>query len=254
MKSFLIGSLPFKNKKEAIKFIQEIDIPTLCTLPQLDETEFMLNHAFLGLKNFSYVRNRIQYKIANESILPFEFQLEEDFFKTFSGEYKWQITGPVTLIETMEMHEHDFELLDQYLEKVILTQRKFNQLCDKNSYLFLDEPMLGTASEHLSILIDFIKKLRATVEFSRTTFGIHSCSKLDFDISAIPVDLYALDFNLYSFDKWNDLQTNLKDKLVAIVADSNGEKIKYPVKSEKYKSTSCGQALAININDSFGLF
>lgn len=254
MKSFLIGSLPFQNKDEAIKFIQKIDIPTLCTLPQLDKKEFMLHHAFIGLKSFDYMRNRIHYKNTNESIVPFEFQLEEEFFNTFEGEYKWQVTGPVTMLETMEMHEHDFELLEQYLEKVILTQRKFNQMNGSNSYLFLDEPMLGAASEHHPILIDFIQKLKVSGEFSKTIFGIHSCSKLDFDFSQIPVELYALDFNLYSLDEWNDLQGSLGDKLVAIVADSNGEQIQYPVMSEKYKSTSCGQALAININDSFGLF
>jgi hypothetical protein len=247
MKSFLIGSLPFTDKLEALSFIAKIDIPTLCTLPQLDEKEFMLHHAFLGLKNFAYVRNRIHYTKTNEMVAPFHFQLEEDFFNTFTGEYKWQVTGPVTMIETMEMHENDKELLEQYIEKIILTQRKFNQLNNSASFLFLDEPMLGGASELSSILVQFIQKLKGSGEFSNTTFGMHSCSKLDFDLTQIPVDLFALDYTLYEPDEWNDLQASLTDKLVAIVADSDGKKINYPLMSEQYQSTTCGQALAKNM-------
>ena len=247
MKSFLIGSLPFKDKKIALDFIRKIDLPTLCTLPQLDETEFMLHHAFLGLKNFSYVRNRVHFKPRHESIKPFEFLLEKDFFNSFTDEYKWQVTGPVSLIETMEMHEYDNQLLEEYLEKIILTQRKFNQLNPSKNFLFFDEPMLGTASELVAILVRFINRLKESGEFDNTTFGMHSCSKLDFDITQIPVDLFALDYTLYDSDEWNELQSKLTEKLVAITADSNGEKLNYPLMSEQYQSTSCGQALVKNM-------
>jgi methionine synthase II (cobalamin-independent) len=246
MKSFLIGSLPFKVTCEAIEFIKKIDIPTLCTLPQLDGHEFMLNHAFIGLKSFDYVRNRVHYKKVSDILSPFEFYIEDEFFDTFKGEYKWQIAGPVTMIKTMEMHEYDDLLLEEYLDKIVMTQRKFNQINKSPNYLFLDEPMLGTSSELKDRLVKFIHNLKKCKEFSKTTFGMHSCSKLDFDISEIPVELFALDYNLYSLDEWKNLQASLEDRLVAIVADSNGQKLNYTFMNEKYKSTSCGQALCKN--------
>ena len=243
MKSFLIGSLPFKDKEIALKFIKKFDIPTLCTLPQLDETEYMLHHAILGLKNFEYIRNRVHFKLTNKQISPFNFALENEFFDALNGEYKWQAAGPVTLIETMEMHEYDEFLFNEYLEKIVLTQRKFNQLNNTPAYFFLDEPMLGTSIDLLDHLIRFKKALSDSGEFNNIKFGLHCCSKLETDLSKLDFDLIALDFNLYSISEWDELQKELEDKLVAIKWDSDMNENNYPFKVEKFVSSSCGQAL-----------
>jgi len=244
MKSFLIGSLPFVDKQDAINFIQTFSLKTLCTLPKLDEREFMLHHSFLGLKSFDYYRNRVR-KCSNRDVIePFEFVLEYDFFKSFQEDYKWQCTGPVTMIETMENHEFDDLLLSEYLEKIILTQRKFNQLNKGHAYLFLDEPVLGMSPEHQPILISFIQNLKESGEFENVSFGLHCCSKVTFELSDIPIDLIALDYTLYTKDEWSVLQANLGAKLVAIQYDSDFNKLDYPLKDEIYESASCGFALS----------
>lgn len=243
MKSFLIGSLPFKNTKDALKFINEFSLPTLCTLPQLEAKEFMLNHSFEGLASFEYKRNRVRKLDKSQGIKPFQFMLENEFFRQDLSEYKWQCSGPVSMIETMEAHENDSQLLSEYTQKIILTQEKFNQLTSAKSYFFLDEPMLGTAPKMESILIKFIQELKANECFKNTSFGIHSCSKLEFDLTSLPVELIALDYQLYQEDEWSKLQQSLNERLVAITKDSNLNVLNYPLKNEKYQSTSCGQAL-----------
>lgn len=247
MKSFLIGSLPHKNIEDAISYIDHFSIPTLCTLPQLVETEFMLHHAFNNLPSFEYFRNRVRKKDHISKILPFEFVLEEAFFKKNLNEYKWQCTGPVSMIETMEMHEHDEQMLSEYLNKIRLTQERFNQKTNAKSYLFLDEPMLGTAPGMETIFIQFLNKLKDQDCFKNTTFGIHSCSKLVFDLAKLPLDLISLDFSLYDLKEWEALQAQLGKRLVAITKNSNFESLDYPLKSETFQSTSCGQALC-NVN------
>lgn len=243
MKSFLIGSLPHKNIEDAISYIDHFSIPTLCTLPQLDETEFMLHHAFNNLPSFEYLRNRVRKKDHISKILPFEFVLEEAFFKKNLNEYKWQCTGPVTMIETMDMHEHEHILLDEYYEKLRLTQYKFNDKTNGNCYFFLDEPLFGNDEHSISILSKFLKRLKVSEEFTGVNFGIHCCSKCSIDLNILDFDLFALDYELYSKEEWVFIQKSLVSKLVACIGDSNLNSFDYQTYHEVYASTSCGLAL-----------
>lgn len=244
MKSFLIGSLPHKNKEDALNYLKNFSIPTLCTLPQIDEKEFMLHHAFSDLSCFEYFRNRVRHLEEERKIEPFHFILEDDFFKLKFNEYKWQCTGPVSMIETMEMHEYDQKMLNEYAQKIVLTQKKFNQKSSKKSYLFFDEPMLGTAPGMEKILIGFLTDLKKYDVFKNTIFGLHCCSKLEFDLTHLPVELIALDYSLYDTGEWQQLQSQLKARLVAINCDANGVKFEYCFQSEKYISSSCGQGIS----------
>lgn len=243
MKSFLIGSLPFLSKNDALKFLQKFDIPTLVTLPNIDESEFMLHHSFKDLMHFNFQRNRVHKLDSKGTALPFSFLIEDEFFQEDFSEYKWQCTGPVSMIETMEMHEYDQLMLNDYLDKVILTQTKFNKLTSARPFFFVDEPMLGTSGDLRPVLLDFINNLKSHPAFKEVVFGLHCCSKIEFELSDMPFDLFSLDYQLYSKKEWSYLQSQLKDKLVAINWDSDFNPIQYPKSNEKFQSTSCGQAL-----------
>lgn len=262
MKSFLIGSLPHHDLNEALDFSFSLDIPTLVTLPKIDPDEFMVDQAFREIDGYVYQGHNLRpsSKVYNASL---RFLAEEEFFKRLelvrkeqAGElpfaYKWQVSGPLTLASSLDHHPDTEDILEKYFLKVLATQTKFNSKSSHAPCLFLDEPVLAFCENKIAALEKFLSRLKSSDAFFKSSFGLHCCSKLSFELlkglfarskSNSGFDLISLDPSLYREEEFDQIQSLLGEKLVFAPCDSKGNKFSYSSKDEKYKSASCGQAL-----------
>lgn len=244
MKTFLIGSLPHRDLNAALEYSFSFSIPTLVTLPKMDEDEFMVDQALREIDGYIYRGHSLRaggpvYKS------PLRFLSAQAFFARVNGVYKWQACGPLTLAASLEDHPDTQEILEKYFEKIILTQESFNAKSDAAPVFFLDEPMLAFCEKQAVILGAFLKKLRAHKAFSAAIFGLHSCSKVSLEVlSSLSFDLFSIDPGLYPKDELTQIQKTLGERLVFAPAGSKGERLAYRPFKERYASCSCGQALS----------
>ncbi|MEX0798097.1 MAG: hypothetical protein WD025_01555 [Bacteriovoracaceae bacterium] len=244
MKSFLIGSLPHKNVEEALEYTFSFDIPTLPTLPNIDPNEFMVDQALCELDGFEYIRHGLRDKntVYNSSL---RFAAREFFFKRAGNkEYKWQASGPLTLMSSLDHHPQTKNILDLYFDKLVKTQAEFNRLSKGKTFFFLDEPVLAFSEESMGLLEKFLCRLKENSAFKDIVFGLHACSKARAEaLRNLSFDLFALDSSLYDKSEWKQLQAELGKRLIFIPVTSKGESTGHPRGQEAFASSSCGLAL-----------
>jgi len=247
VKSFLIGSLPFSDIKSALDYSFSFSIPTLCSLPKLDQDEFMVDQALRETDNYVYKNHRL-VKSEKKYQARLRFCSEEEFFKRLekrpedNSKYKWQACGPLTLASTLDHHPDENEIIESYIQKLLRTQKSFNQRNTKCVF-FIDEPVLAFAGDG-AYLYKFIQRLRESEEFDSVTIGLHVCSKVSpLLLANLDVDIYSLDLSLYDDQERELLQVSLGKKLVYAPVGSSGEIYEYPASREVYVSASCGHAL-----------
>lgn len=243
MKSFLIGSLPFDNIEKALDYSFSFTVPTLCSLPKLDQDEFMVDQALRETDGHEYKNHRLVKSEKNyQSCL--RFQAEDQFFKRLNnGDYKWQACGPMTLASSLDHHPEERAILESYIEKLIRTQEAFNKRSEGTCYFFIDEPSLAFAGD-AAFLYKFIERLRSEAAFKNVQFGLHACSKASpLLLANLDIDLYALDISLYDEEEVKILQVSLADKLVYTPVGSSGEIYEYERDREAFVSSTCGHAL-----------
>ncbi|MCO4754750.1 MAG: hypothetical protein KC478_09710 [Bacteriovoracaceae bacterium] len=244
MKSFLIGSLPYKSIEQAIEHVFSFDIPTLPNLPQIEPNEFMVDQALSCIDGYIYKGSSLREKIGqrHEGL---SFCATDEFFKRLNECYKWQACGPLTLASSLDHHPDTSKIISIYLEKILDTQNHFNSLSTNKEFIFfLDEPVLAFCETEISTLNEFISKLKTSKQFSHAKIGVHACSRVSLEaLELLDVDYVALDPSLYGAEI-SDIQESLGERLVFIPVSSKGEAINYEVKSEKLVAPSCGGALS----------
>ncbi|MBC77547.1 MAG: hypothetical protein CME64_16200 [Halobacteriovoraceae bacterium] len=244
MKSFLIGSLPFESVEEAIDYVFSFDVPTLPNLPQLYEDEFMLNQAFECLEGYSFTGAAVKVDSQKKSSL-LSFSAKSEFFERLGSTYKWQACGPLTLLSALDHHTKSEEILDNYLDQLIATQKEFNILSSDPFLFLLDEPVLAFCEDNIDVLKRFISKLKSSSTLKLGRVGIHACSKVSLStLQTLGLELYALDPSLYSSDEMKELQKSLGSRLVYTPVSSKGAEINYRPHEEEYSAPSCGGALS----------
>ncbi len=164
-----IGSLPYKDIKEAVDFSFKFDIPFLPQLPNLGSQELMINQT---------------KDIGN--IACWELFLKE-LDKRKTKKCKLQVAGPITLKST-----------EGILRNVNIMVKEVFKRCEK-MILFIDEPYYCGEKEKAIIINQMISEFH----FPFLEIGVHSCNRIDFkNIDVLQVDYFSFDmqFGQKEFD------------------------------------------------------
>lgn len=247
-KSTHIGSLPFTSLQDAIDFNKGFDIPVISSLGNLNPKEFILEQIVSGINNCSIVDFKIKRTpntqlefLKNYNI---EFEILDEFVKTFGGmEVKWQIVGPITLMQSFEVklsHSEKKQFIEWYLNLILIFHHRIKGKFTK-VHLFLDEPLYDSSEEI------FLKECVDTLKQNNISLGIHCCQKLNESkvesLIKLKIAFLSLDCSLYQ----TNFLKNLKLKGTCLVAGiyhtdtgslcENGEEVK---QISDYISPTCG--------------
>lgn len=245
MKTFHVGSLPFLSVEQALDFTFKFDIPTLFTLPKLDNGQ-LIGSDMIHLLDLGSVNGYENIKV-NDPTLAVTKKLTpyyaEEFFKRFekteNETFKYQGIGPISFYSILK-RSNNVAFKDVYRFLLNVYTDLFASLANHGKViLVLDEPMLGSdfLSTHQA-LNNFVEDLEKTYP----EVLVHCCAKLSMqEISQMNMGM-NLDLNLYSDDELRSLNiaapglSNQRDKNYNILA------IKNLLKEAKYFTPSCGLA------------
>jgi hypothetical protein len=161
-----IGSLPFENVSEAIKFSMQFDIPFLPELPNLQKPESML---------------KLLFNISPHICL-------EPFLEAASDtEFKIQLPGPYTYSKCLDM---------PLGLTINLFKTKFNLLLEKiqgkSFVFFIDEPSIDKDFKLSHEYATFLSEIHRQVP----ALGVHSCNTFDPDELFSYIDIASIDCSL----------------------------------------------------------
>ncbi|MBI2449977.1 MAG: hypothetical protein HYV47_00400 [Candidatus Nealsonbacteria bacterium] len=140
-----VGSLPYKNVKQAVKYSLKHDIPFLPELP------------LLGDAILEYIKN------------PGQLSCLEEFKEHSFDVVKVQCVGPSTLVMSGYEAEDAVERAYNHISCIL------DGLEAKEIILFLDEPALGQAG------FDFEELWLPIFSSFKVTPGVHCCGNMDWD-------------------------------------------------------------------------
>lgn len=171
-----IGSLPYDNTEEAVKYSLKHDIPFLPELPKI------------GDAIMSYVKN------------PGKLSCLELFKKHQFETVKVQCVGPATLIGNGYEQDEAIEIILQHVT-VILDGLNAGEII-----LFLDEPALGQAG------FDFKELWTPIFEIFPVISGVHCCGNMDWDrLFEARIEIVSFDasqFDITQYPKYEDFRNN----------------------------------------------
>jgi len=159
-----IGSLPYENVREAVRYSLKHDIPFLPELPKLRDA--MLD----------YIKN------------PGKLSSLDEFKKHRFSVVKIQCVGPATLIMSGYTQEEALERICEHISGII------KGLEAEETILFLDEPALGQVG------FDFQALWVPIFETFKVTPGIHCCGNMDWDILFNSSVIEVISFDASQFD------------------------------------------------------
>lgn len=194
-----IGSLPFQSIEEAIEFNQRLDLPVLSTLPLLDANEFMLEQVALGIPSAQVQSFKI-FLPETVKLFDYEFSfitLQETIKAFHSKSIKWQIVGPLTLVNSLVDKTHSKRIIEWHTKNIINYHLKLKSYF-KDVILFLDEPLLSGD-------LEVLKKCCENLKQHDLKLGIHSCANFN------PQDLLNFHFDVLSYDSAFHQAKDLRD-------------------------------------------
>ncbi len=155
-----VGSLPYDDVDEAVKYSLRHDIPFLPELPKLGDA--MLD----------YIKN------------PGNLSCLETFKRKVEGRetVKVQCVGPATVILGGYDQDEAFSRVYQHIDSIM------NGLDADNVILFLDEPALGQVG------FDYQQLWTPLFQSFNVTPGVHVCGNMNWD------DLFSSEVEIISFD------------------------------------------------------
>ncbi len=163
-----IGSLPYDNVREAVKYSLKHDIPFLPELPKLGDA--MLD----------YIKN------------PGKLSCLDEFKKHHFDTVKIQCVGPATLIMSGYSEEEALEKICGHISVVV------KDLKAQEIILFLDEPALGQVG------FDFQALWTPVFETFKVTPGVHCCGNMDWDIlfNSLLIEIISFDASQFDITKY----------------------------------------------------
>jgi len=241
-----IGSFPFDNTDEAIAFAKQFSLPCLPSLPNLNPNEFMLAQVsngidqLQGIEDYQFPFSCLDAFISDKEILN-------------RNEMKWQILGPITLIQSLNPKPDDKQIesiLYWYRNKIINFQ-KFLLTFFKKVYLFLDEPVLEFIKhKNYDLLDDFVSLLDLPKEGS--VLGLHCCSRADWKrLLGTTIMAYSFDLQFMDSESFTLLSSNQKLLFVGVVKTDSCAVLELDFKAFKLENNkdniwvtpTCGLAL-----------
>ena len=160
-----IGSLPYDNIGEAVKYSLRHDISFLPELPKLGDS--MLD----------YIKN------------PGKLSCLDEFKRAVQGydTVKVQCVGPATLIQDKYDENEAVERAYNHIYAIL------DGLNAKEIILFLDEPALGQAG------FDYAKLWNALFGSFKVISGVHTCGNMDWD-RLLKADIGIISHNASEYD------------------------------------------------------
>ncbi|MCS7180052.1 MAG: hypothetical protein N2589_03400 [bacterium] len=231
-----IGSLPFVDLEENVKFVKENfkDIPFLPQLPKLNFKENMNIQVIENMPCIKLEEKKLIFSYSEEEILNAYQKIEENDIEYFkiSEEYgigiysllnteiessflKGQVSGPITFLSTVKDKEGKSLIFNEIYEDVFIKILGMKGLWiaykieerGKIPIIFYDEPIMGNfGSAFFPIEKNRIENIyKILLDFIRkrnsdVLIGIHCCGNTDWNI------LLNLDIDILSFDAFEYLE------------------------------------------------
>jgi len=164
-----IGSLPYDNVKDAVKYSLKHDIPFLPELP------------LLGDSMLDYIKN------------PGMLSCLDEFSRAVKGNelVKVQCVGPITLIQEGYEEDDAIRRCYQHISSIL------DKLDVKETILFLDEPALGQSG------MDFFRLWAPLFASFNIVSGVHVCGNMDWDkLFNSPIKIISHDSSQYDITKY----------------------------------------------------
>jgi hypothetical protein len=170
-----IGSLPYEDIGEAIRYSLRHDIPFLPELPKKGDA--MLN----------YIKN------------PGRLSCLDEFKKHKFSRVKVQCIGPATLILSGYSKDEAIERVYAHVSAIL------NGLNSEKTILFLDEPALGQAG------FDFKELWNAIFSSFEVVSGVHTCGNMDWDLMFDSgIDIISFDASQFDLTRYSGYRSNKK--------------------------------------------
>lgn len=163
-----IGSLPYKDVKQAVRYSLKHDIPFLPELP------------LLGDSIMDYIKN------------PGQLSCLEEFKKYSFKTVKVQCVGPATLVVSGYAAEEAVEKIYKHISCIL------DGFQAKEIILFLDEPALGSAG------LDFEELWLPIFSSFKVTPGVHCCGNMDWDklFKSDLIEIISFDASQFDITKY----------------------------------------------------
>tara|TARA_Y100000768_G_scaffold253442_1_gene192555 strand:+ start:16348 stop:17133 length:786 start_codon:yes stop_codon:yes gene_type:complete len=202
VKTLHIGSLPFKDINQAIHYTFQYDIPTLFSLPQLDQDEWLGLDVLLKTEVASGDFDDLKVKsLSHAKIENYKPAYVEEFKKKLSHtgkkEMKLQCVGPVTLHSIIKR----FRPIE-YIEVALFLKKLYAHIGsffpdEMDMIFFMDEPFLAQNFDSLPFFEEVYRDANALYD----TFVVHCCDHLNqAQLKQIHYPLH-LDLALYQNDQ-----------------------------------------------------